>query len=236
MTGDERCALRSRSGGHCELAPPPPIAPPPPGPPPPPPPPPGPPPGWVGARHSSPPPSPGFPPPPPPPGSVDVFWVAGRRVVCVRHPRAFMDGLLASAKPLPTALTTLALLLASAKQLGRHYPEYGACVRRDVDIDEEALREHAHDFNACGGYWFEGLALGAVGIGHNQKRVGAGHRARNCGRHGGHAACDPARLSRRLQRVRRAGGEAAGCVAAAASSTRAPRQQCAAPSRGHSSI
>ena len=80
-----------------------------------------------------------------------------------------MDGLLASAKPLPTALTTLAGLLASAKQLGRNYPEYGACVRRDVDIDKEALREHEHDFKACGGYWFEGLALGAVGVGHNKK-------------------------------------------------------------------
>jgi hypothetical protein len=80
-----------------------------------------------------------------------------------------MDGLLASAKQLPTALTTLALLLASAKQSGRHYPEYRACVRRDVDIDAEALREHAQYFNACGGYWFEGLALGAVGIGHNNR-------------------------------------------------------------------
>ena len=90
-------------------------------------------------------------------------------MVCVRHPRAFMHGLLASAKPLPTALTTLAILLASAKQIGRNYPEYGACARRDVDIDKESLREHEHGFKACGGYWFEELALGAVGVGHNKK-------------------------------------------------------------------
>lgn len=130
-----------------------------------------------------------------------------------------MYGLLASAKPLPTALTNLTGVFASAKQLGRNYPEYGACVRRDVDIAKESLREHVHDFKACGGYWFEELALGAVGVG-QKKGVGAGHRARNCGRYGGHAAYDPAGLSRRLQRVRRAGGEAAGCVAAAAGSTR----------------
>ena len=80
-----------------------------------------------------------------------------------------MDGLLASATPLPTALTTLAILLASAKQIGRNYPEYGACARRDVDIDKESLREHEHGFKACGGYWFEELALGAVGVGHNKK-------------------------------------------------------------------
>ena len=80
-----------------------------------------------------------------------------------------MLGLLASARPLSTSLKTTVGLLASAKQLGRQYPEYGACVQRDLDIDKEALREHVHDFYACGGYWFEGLALGAVGLGHNKK-------------------------------------------------------------------
>ena len=71
-----------------------------------------------------------------------------------------MVGLLASAKPLPTTLKTMVGLLAPAKQLGRQYPEYGACVQRDLDIDKEALREHVqvHDFEACGGYWLEGLA------------------------------------------------------------------------------
>jgi hypothetical protein len=84
-----------------------------------------------------------------------------------------MLGLLASAKPLPTTLKTTVCLLASAKQLGRQYPEYGACVQRDLDIDKEAMREHVpgHDFEACGGYWLEGLALGlgAVGFGRNHK-------------------------------------------------------------------
>ena len=82
-----------------------------------------------------------------------------------------MVGLLASVKPLPTTLKTMVSLLASAKQLGRQYPEYGACVQRDLDIDKEALREHVHDFEACGGYWLEGLALGAVCMGHINKHL-----------------------------------------------------------------
>ena len=80
-----------------------------------------------------------------------------------------MYGLLASAKPLPTALTNLAGLLATAKQLGHNYPVYGACVCRELDIAKESLREHVHDFTACGGYWFEEIALGAVGVGQNKK-------------------------------------------------------------------
>ena len=85
-----------------------------------------------------------------------------------------MLGHFASGKPLPTTLNTTVSLLASAKQLGRQYPEYWACVQRDLDIDKEALRKHVpgHDFEACGGYWLEGLApgLGAVGWGHNKKQ------------------------------------------------------------------
>ena len=34
------------------------------------------------------------------------------------------------------------------------------------------MREHVqvNDFGACGGYWLEGIALGAVGIGQNRKQ------------------------------------------------------------------
>ena len=83
-----------------------------------------------------------------------------------------MLGLLACGKPMPTSLKTTVSLLASAKELAHQCPEYWACVQRDLSIEKEALREHVqvNDFGACGGYWLEGIALGAVGIGQNRKQ------------------------------------------------------------------
>ena len=83
-----------------------------------------------------------------------------------------MLGLLACGKPMPTSLNTTVSLLASAKGLAHQCPEYWACVQRDLSIENEALREHVqvNDFGACGGYWLEGIALGAVGIGQNRKQ------------------------------------------------------------------
>ena len=59
-----------------------------------------------------------------------------------------MVALLASAKPLPTTLTPMVGLVASAKRLGRQHAEYRACVCRGLDIGKEDLGEHEHGFEA----------------------------------------------------------------------------------------